>query len=202
MILCTSFTLFQQKRDGQENNIAGRHRTLTQKYTKEFYFIQLQKEVDGSGYDSAGLLKTAEPFNVSLAALRNGGPAYKDLGMIRPVTLSAAGDVSVKEQLEKVPVLWGQLQGKVGLTSGVTANPALLAEINVASVAMLATMNKAVGMLARSFGCKSAYHADSGGVVVAFFAIFSSLLVSSIIRASITTSPGQGDGISKEHCRW
>lgn len=123
MVLYTSFTLYQQKEDGLKINIAGRQRMLTQKFTKEFFLSQLQKQSSDKKHDPAMMEKSVKLFDLSLTALQNGGTTYKDLGLTKPVTLSAAGNAAVKKQLEDVANLWTQLQFKVHSIKGTICPP-------------------------------------------------------------------------------
>jgi methyl-accepting chemotaxis protein len=197
MVFYTSFTLFRQKGDGLEINIAGRQRMLTQKYTKEFYFIQQQKQGESKDYDPAMLAKTARLFNVSLAALQKGGTTYKDLGMTKPLQLSPAGNSAVKQQLDEVAVLWAQLQSKVNSVEGSIGSPELMIEINEISVNTLGAMDKAVGMLADQSAAK-VRTMQIVEILLWVFAILSSLLVSSVIRASIISPLDQVSVLAKK----
>lgn len=153
MVLYTSYTLYQQKGDGLVINIAGRQRMLSQKFTKEFYLSQLQQGAK-KAFNPSMMAKSAKLFDVSLAALQNGGTTYKDLGMTKAVKLSAAGTDAVKKQLDKVETLWQQLQIKVDAVKGKSCPPELLLEINKLSVSTLKAMNTAVGMLADNSAAK------------------------------------------------
>ncbi len=185
MVLYTSFTLLRQKGDGLDINIAGRQRMLSQKFTKEFYLAQLQQQGENKKYDTSQMEKTAKLFGVSLMALRAGGTTYKDLGMTKPVKLSAAGDANVKKQLDKVEGLWLQLQDKVNSAKGEICTSEVLLEINQLSVSTLGSMNKAVGMLADQAASKVAL-LQIAVILLWVFAVFASLLIGSVIRASIT----------------
>ncbi len=184
MVGYTTFTLFQQKGDGLKINIAGRQRMLSQKYSKEFYLAQIQLR-DHRQYDISQMEMSARLFDLSLAALRDGGTTYLDLGMTKPVVLSAAGDSRVRQQLDEAGSLWLELQSKINSVKGMVCSSELLLEINKLNVSTLKSMNKAVGMLADQ-------SADKVGVMQIVevllwaFAVFASLLIGSIIRSSIT----------------
>ena len=186
VVLYTSFTLYQQKGDGLEINIAGRQRMLSQKYTKEFYLNQLQTQCNSQNSGTGALVKTAKLFDVSLAALQRGGTTYKDLGMTKPVKLSAAGDAAVQKQLDQVAVFWKQLKGKVDSVKGEICAPELMQEINALSIKTLASMNKAVGMLADQSGA-TVLTMQIVEILLWIFAISASLLLGSIIISSVTT---------------
>ena len=185
MVLYTSYTLYQQKGDGLDINIAGRQRMLSQKFTKEFYLSQLQQHGVDRKFDPAMMEKSAKLFDVSLAALQNGGTTYKDLGMTKAVKLSATGTEAVRKQLEQVETLWQQLQSKVDSVKGKSCSPELLLEINKLSVSTLKSMNKAVGMLADHSAAKVSVM-QIVEVLLWIFAVCISLLVGSVIISSIT----------------
>ncbi len=185
MVLYTSFTLYRQKGDGLDINIAGRQRMLSQKFTKEFYLSQLQQQEDDTKFDPSMMVKTAKLFDVSLAALQNGGITYKDLGMSKAVKLSAAGNAAVKKQLDTVETFWQQLQAKVNSVEGKTCTPELMLEINKLSVSTLGSMNKAVGMLADQSAAKVGAM-QIVEVLLWIFAVCTSLLIGSVIISSIT----------------
>lgn len=183
-LIYTSFTLYQQKGDGMKINIAGRQRMLTQKYTKEFFFSQQQKQYSDKNYDSAIMTNTAKLFDMSLIALQKGGTTYSDLGMTKQIKLSPAGNDAVKKQFAEVANLWQQLQAKVNSVKGEICAPELMIEINKLSVSTLGTMNKAVGMLADQAAVKIRVM-QIVEVLLWIFAITTSLLLSSVILSSI-----------------
>lgn len=111
-------------------NISGRQRMLSQKMSKEFFFIALGKNVDAN---KANLAKTIALFDSSLDGLINGSA---ELG------LSHAPTPELKAQLDIVNGLWGEFRTAIegAPTSG---NIAVIAEKNLP---LLMEMNKAVGM--------------------------------------------------------
>ena len=188
VLLYTSLTLYQQKGDGLEINIAGRQRMLSQTYTKEFYFRQLQTQcsTEESKPLAGSLSKTAKLFELSLAALQKGGTTYLDLGMTKPVQLSPAGDDVVQKQLDKVSILWTQLQNKINSVQGNICAPELMLEINLLSTDTLGAMNKAVTMLADQ-SLANVETMQLVEVLLWLFAISAGLLLGSIIISSVTT---------------
>ncbi|VAX11689.1 Methyl-accepting chemotaxis protein I (serine chemoreceptor protein) [hydrothermal vent metagenome] len=143
-----SFTLNQQKSDGLVVNIAGRQRMLTQKFTKEFFLASQRAQANNTALDKAQMEQTKRLFDVSLAALHNGGETYLDLGMSKPVTLPGTTIPEVQKQLGDVKLLWHKLQRAVEADISSTTAEEKLFSINQLSVKTLAAMNKAVGMLA------------------------------------------------------
>ncbi|GEM_PF-569327 len=148
MVAYTSLTLFQQKSDGLVINIAGRQRMLTQKFTKEFFLSLSLAGDEAAGMDRQQMQKTRRLFEVSLAALADGGETFMDLGMTRPVQLSGTADDEVRAQLATVKKLWQQLLQRISRVQPGGINPGQLVDINTLSTKVLASMNKAVGMLA------------------------------------------------------
>lgn len=121
------------KGKGKIINVAGRQRMLSQKMSKEAFFIAL-------GHNAAKLKgtlkKTISLFDVSLTALMNG-----DERMRIPAATSG-----VKGQLQTVKGLWTSFKPHVdGVAGGKDAN-ASIAPIAEQNVPLLKEMNKAVGM--------------------------------------------------------
>ena len=186
MMIYTLFTLYQQKEDGLKINIAGRQRMLTQKFTKEFFLSRQQKKSSEISSNQSLMTKSAKLFDLSLAALQNGGTTYKDLGLTKPIKLSHAGNAAVKKQLEDVSTLWNLLKSKVKSVEGSRCSPELMIDINMTSVKTLASMNKAVGMLADQSASK-VNTMQMVEIILWILAIFISLSISSLIISSITT---------------
>ncbi len=185
MVFYTSFTLYRQKGDGLVINIAGRQRMLSQKFTKEFFLSLQQKQRLDIGFDPALMTASARLFKTTLAALQKGGTTYMDLAMTKPVHLSAAGNVAVRVQLDKVAALWQQLQQTIQSVQGTTCGPAQLLAINSLSINTLAAMNKAVAMLAD----QSAAKVRTMQIIEIFLWISAGLiavLIGSMITSSIT----------------
>ncbi|HHD62809.1 MAG TPA: HAMP domain-containing protein [Desulfobulbaceae bacterium] len=185
IVLYTSFTLFQQKSDGLVVNIAGRQRMLTQKFTKEFFLALQKARKSGHGIDNTFIASTGKLFELSLAALDNGGETFKDLGMKKPVKLPHAGSSEIKKQLSDVRILWGRLKEKITTVDPVNVTIKELEAINIQSVKTLAAMNKAVGMFAdRSDG--KVHFMQITQVVMWLIGIILSLMIASAIVASLT----------------
>ncbi|HFQ89396.1 MAG TPA: hypothetical protein ENK27_04885, partial [Desulfobulbus sp.] len=99
MVAYTSLTLFRQKSDGLVINIAGRQRMLTQKFTKEFFLSLALPGEKAGGADRSRMDKTRRLFELSLAALTDGGETFMDLGLTRPVQLAGTSSSEVRAQL-------------------------------------------------------------------------------------------------------
>ncbi len=185
LVIYTSFTLYQQRGDGLKINIAGRQRMLTQKFTKEFFLSQQQRQYSQNDASFTLMTKSAELFDLSLTALQNGGTTYMDLGMTNPVTISSAGNAAVKKQLNEVSILWQQLRSKINSTKGTLCPPELIVEINKISIKTLAAMNKAVAMLADQSAAK-VNAMQIVEIILWVFAVLISTPISMAIISSIT----------------
>ncbi|MDX8397873.1 MAG: methyl-accepting chemotaxis protein [Mariprofundaceae bacterium] len=95
--------------------------------------------------------KTAKLFEVSLAALRNGGQTFKDLGMTQAITISGNTIAEIENDLAGVEVNWKRLReavaamraAKVGSDAFIEQGD-LIRELNVQT---LKQMNHAVGLI-------------------------------------------------------
>ncbi len=185
MVAYTSLTLFRQKSDGLVINIAGRQRMLTQKFTKEFFLsLALPGEKAGDA-DRSRMDKTRRLFELSLAALTDGGETFMDLGLTRPVQLAGTSSSEVRAQLVKVKKLWGQLLAEISRVRPGSGEAAQLGKINTLSTRVLASMNKAVGMLADRSDAKVRFLLISL-VVLWLAAIAIAMKISSLLVERIT----------------
>ena len=148
MVLYVSVTLGQQKNDATVINIAGRERMLTQKFTKEFFLALDLAKTNKTTIKLDQLDKTKRLFEVSLKALKNGGETFLDLGMTKAIQIPGTKNPQIRQQIEKVDSLWGELHKAVSDDISKLNSNESLSEINKMSVAVLANMNKAVGMFA------------------------------------------------------
>ncbi len=148
MVGYTSLTLFRQKSDGLVINIAGRQRMLTQKFTKEFFLSLSLPDAKTSAAVRSQMNKTRRLFELSLAALTDGGETFKDLGLTKPVQLSGTSSREVRAQLVEVKKLWARLLEEISRVRPGSGDAKQLVAINTLSTRVLASMNKAVGMLA------------------------------------------------------
>ncbi|HFQ89667.1 MAG TPA: HAMP domain-containing protein, partial [Desulfobulbus sp.] len=185
MVAYTSLTLFRQKSDGLVINIAGRQRMLTQKFTKEFFLsLALPGEKAGDA-DRSRMDKTRRLFELSLAALTDGGETFMDLGLTRPVQLAGTSSSEVRAQLVKVKKLWRQLLAEISRVRPGSGEAAQLGKINTLSTRVLASMNKAVGMLADRSDAKVRFLLISL-VVLWLAAIAIAMKISSLLAERIT----------------
>jgi len=150
-LLGSHLVLKRQSDDGLIVNLAGRQRMLTQKMTKESAQIvnaahdhneaqvaQLQELLRGS----------MRVFELTLYALKDGGPAPLDLDMTHMRQTPPAATPQIAKQLESVVGLWHHFREdlKEVIRSNGTAISAENA-VMAGNVQILAEMNKAVDMM-------------------------------------------------------
>ncbi len=185
VVVYTVATLNQQKADSTVINIAGRQRMLTQKFTKEL-FDDLGRSRSGQSVRSTD--KTKKLFEVSLAALRDGGETFSDLGMKKPLSLPPNQNEEIEAKLAVVANQWSALQvAAEKLRVLEPASPEFekaLARVRDLNIKTLKNMNAAVGMLAAaSAGKVSAMMTAEWLILIVVLAIgiWFSLLVSRAI---------------------
>ena len=153
IVVYTVFTLNQQKADSTVINVAGRQRMLTQKFTKEFLEeLSQQANAGTSKSQPKASDKTAEIFELSLNAIRNGGETFNDLKMSQKISLPANQNTDIEKQLKKVAVIWKELREAskniYQFKAGSSNYQQQLSIIRSDNIKALKNMNKAVGMLA------------------------------------------------------
>lgn len=158
MVICFAVVAFlafdvlqRQKSDGLVINLAGRQRMLSQKYTKEVF---IEMKTPGMATDESlppvqQMAVTRRLFEATLAALDEGGGTFSDLAATKAVTTPATVDADIKKLLKEVKSKWGALtqQSEAMLgktTAGQTVSSAEMDQLKGSSLAVLATMNKAV----------------------------------------------------------
>ena len=188
IILYTFFTLYQQKNDGLIINIAGRQRMLSQKFTKEIFLtlhksLSLKKQsVDFSGSDS-----TRRLFEISLAALDNGGMTYSDPKMTKEILLPGISKKPIKAKLKEVRELWELLLTEIESLKGSDLHKIHLDldKLNSLSAQVLVAMNTAVGMIANAADQKVLI-LQITQIIMWLFAMGVSVPISRTIVSSIT----------------
>jgi len=123
-------------------NLAGKQRMLTQKMSKEAFFIAKGVSVDAN---KAALTKTAALFDKTLKGLISG-----DSGLKLPKT----DNPEIIAQLNKVSTLWTEFNQSIQAVAGGDTSPEVLNKIATQNIPLLKNMNKAVQMFAKSSGSK------------------------------------------------
>ncbi len=138
-----------RKSDASVINLAGRQRMLSQKYSKEF----LEQVLDQTGSESArgqASGDTRRLFELTLAALIQGGETFADLAGTASVELPPAPSAEIQTQLHDVQTLWAKLVVSADKTLSPGVQPeryaAALAEFKALNPQVLKEMNVAVGM--------------------------------------------------------
>ncbi|MFG0248677.1 MAG: methyl-accepting chemotaxis protein [Phycisphaeraceae bacterium JB051] len=152
MVATTSWVVNGQKFDGQNINLAGRQRMLTQKMFKEL-MISLQHMRDGKEADKAiaQTRMTMKVFDMTLAALRDGGQAPRQFVINDKTTYAQcpAATGQVATQLENVTQLWKTFDSTLDalLTGRQTADAKHINDALSQNMTLLKEMNAAVGMM-------------------------------------------------------
>ncbi len=144
--LIFAFPLLAQALSSQQMglviNLAGKQRMLTQKMSKEAFFIAKGISVDAN---KASLSKTAALFDKTLKGLMDG-----DADLNLPKT----DDAAIVAQLKTVTGLWNEFNQSIQSVAGGNTSANVLNKIAAQNVPLLKNMNKAVQMYAKSSGSK------------------------------------------------
>ena len=160
-VIATLVIVRSQNEAGVTINLAGRQRTLSQKFVKEFYeeintrqiaagkaLLQLDQKSAGSNRRSD---KTRKLFEATLKALMQGGTTYTDLGMTQSITIPAVTNPKISALLGKVDLSWKKLLIKSSKlwTEKVNSDPYMKAFLDVReiNVDVLKKMNSAALMM-------------------------------------------------------
>jgi len=130
--------------------------------------------------------KTAELFEISLKALKEGGVTYSDLAMKNEIELPSAPNRAIADKLSEVEALWSEMMASVDFLR--TANDTNTKEyiehldkIRSLNITTLKTMNNAVGQFAS---------ASSGNITQLIWGItivlFASLAIVAWVSYTIT----------------
>ncbi len=148
LILCFLFTLpmvaqaLTSQEMGSVINLSGKQRMLTQKMSKEAFFIAKGVSVDAN---KAALTKTAALFDKTLKGLINGDSELK---------LPKTDNPEIITQLNKVSTLWTEFNQSIQAVAGGNTSAEVLNKIATQNIPLLKNMNKAVQMFAKSSGSK------------------------------------------------
>ena len=151
MFMATLFATNGQKNDGLVINLAGRQRMLSQKMTKEVLTFELMRQ-HASGHPKAQadtIKNTLSVFDTTLSALIDGGNAPTGLDMSKTAfkTIPAATEPALS-QLRKVKELWTPFKHNMELViNSAELQQEAVDKINTSNIAILQTMNTAVGLL-------------------------------------------------------
>jgi hypothetical protein len=131
-----------KQQSGTVINLAGKQRMLTQKMSKEAFFISKGIDVEKN---KENLKKTETLFDKTLKGLVDGD---KDLN------LPKTENKEILAQLEKVKELWKSFKENIEKVINGKADEATLKAIAKDNIPLLKEMNKAVGMYAKASGAK------------------------------------------------
>jgi len=153
IVAATFWTTSIQNTGSQLVNLSGRQRMLIQRFTKEFFFVEMNNAMDKARTDGAGTYqKTQKIFETTLSGFMNGGKVPLDLGMTKFTHIDAVTDVATVGKLKEVKVLWKDLIAQTEhIKSAEVGEPAYrIATKRLAKLSGATTkeMNAAVGMIA------------------------------------------------------
>ncbi len=146
LFLCFFFTFpmvaqaLTSQQMGLVINLAGKQRMLTQKMSKEAFFIAKGINIDTN---KASLTKTAALFDKTLKGLINGSSE---------LNLPQASNPEIVTQLNTVSTLWAEFNQSIQAVAGGDTSPEVLNKIATQNIPLLKNMNKAVQMFAKSSG--------------------------------------------------
>lgn len=145
MFLATWIITSGQKNDGLVINLAGRQRMLSQKLAKEALAYSLaEKSTEEARALKQQIGRTQQVFEETLAGLIHSGTAPLTLNPEGKKGMLPAASPAIARQLEVVNTLWKEYRAAIN-TIVVDEKPA--PGFIEKSIAVLANMNKAVGMM-------------------------------------------------------
>jgi methyl-accepting chemotaxis protein len=149
--LASHIVLKRQADDAVIVNLAGRQRMLTQKMTKESAQL-LNAAHEGSEGTLASqreqLQNTLRVFEMTLFALRDGGPAPLNLEMTRMRQLPPAASTEIFKQLEAVAAVWDPFKKSMNeIVRSNGADAAAARAVMAGNLALMDQMNTAVNMM-------------------------------------------------------
>ena len=148
MFIATLYISSLQKNDSIIINLAGRQRMLSQKMTKEMLMALRERSNKGESPSSSRnqLQKTVKVFDLTLTSLINAGSAPLTLDPDGATRMVPAASGPVLAQLQKVAAIWTPFRENLQKVL-VGQNGEAVAYVLKNNVALLKTMNKAVGMM-------------------------------------------------------
>jgi len=153
VVAATFWTTNIQNKGSQLVNLSGRQRMLIQRFTKEFFFAEMNRVMDKAAADGAGTYKkTRKVFETTLAGFMNGGKVPLDLGMTRFTRIGKVTDVAIAGKLKEVKVLWedliAQTESIKNAEMGTASYRGATNRLQKLSGTTTKEMNAAVGMIA------------------------------------------------------
>ena len=133
-----------KQQSGVVINLAGKQRMLTQKMSKEAFFIAKGIDVEAN---TENLKKTAALFDKTLKGLADGDSS---------LNLPKTENKEILAQLQKVSDLWAPFKANIDKVVAGKADKATLEAIAGENVPLLKNMNAAVQMYAKASGSKLA----------------------------------------------
>ncbi len=148
--------------------------------------------------------RTAQLFDISHRALRQGGETYSDLAMSQPITIPANERPDIEEQLADVAADWRQLRSIVASIRTTEVNTPdyfeLLNHLTAMSNQILQEMHQAVGLMAQASAGKVSLmvRVEWGVLALALFlTTLFGLLVSRMITRPVEQLTEVADRIAK-----
>ncbi|MBN4073198.1 HAMP domain-containing protein [Mariprofundus ferrooxydans] len=150
--------------------------------------------------------KTAKLFEVTLAALRNGGETFADLAMNKPVTIAANTNPAIEQQLSEVAEFWKELrQGVAAMRAAKVGSEAFIAQVELVhelNIKALKHMNEAVGMMAEHSHANVINLKNNSWIILGLALMILGLLLYFITRAitgPLSQAAVVAEKISKGH---
>jgi len=150
--------------------------------------------------------KTARLFEVTLAAIRNGGETFTDLSMNNPITITANTSPEVEKTLSEVAEFWKELKQAVAtMRAAKVGSDAFIEQVDLVhelNIKALKHMNQAVGMMAEHSHAKIISLENNSWMILALALILLGALLFFISRAitrPLHAAAALAEQISKGH---
>ncbi|MFA8343901.1 MAG: methyl-accepting chemotaxis protein [Rhodothermaceae bacterium] len=185
-------SVYLEKDDNILINIAGRQRMLSQKFTKEIFFEEINKKGAESEYSQKASAKTKKLFEKTLSTLITGGTTYTDLGMKNEISLPGADVIEIKKKLIETEQNWKNLLECIDKLSGLDPNSKefsdMLTDLNGRSVLVLKSMNQAVTIMQQEAGSRASLikQIQFTGMIIAFGIIILTIITILKITKSVS----------------
>tara|TARA_Y100001933_G_scaffold38379_1_gene34383 strand:- start:3409 stop:4905 length:1497 start_codon:yes stop_codon:yes gene_type:complete len=208
LIGSTVWVVNSQRFDGQNINLAGRQRMLTQKMFKEL-MIGLQNTKYGKADESTfkPTQMTMNVFDMTLTALRDGGKAPKQFIINDKTTYAQCPPANGKvlDQLNEVTTLWQNARKTMdGLISGqVSADSDTIKQALAQNMTLLKNMNAAVGLMQQAAESKTnmLMIVQMVGLVIGLICVFMTFWVSislnRLLKQTVTTLTARSSEVTQ-----